>query len=1077
MAKKQDLPNCKSTSHSVGEIPWDKYDDVSVWEDGCQCFPFVENSLGMLTSNRHNGNGCTALHGALLERDMEAIGAALSAGASPHIGLEGQPPLHMAVAVGAFPGYEPVAAQAVQVLLRAGALLNQRDMAGNTPLHTASRLGLLDTVNVLLNTKGCLIHAKENNGRSALHLAAGFGSEKLVKALLKANADPNATDLWDQTPLHFAIQRGHLPVAKALLDAGSNPKMTDKMGRSAESLYDTDQTDPEAPKPRQRAFLFHPDCESHPGTGRRLKCLYHPKYGVLHTKEFKNVEWVQPRQKVMISDILRVHEYEYVKKVESLCASLDSPSQSLCSHSYKACVAAASTVLEAVDRVVGGGNRSAFCAVSPSGHLIGDSGAMDAHFSGLLNVVAIGAAYACNRYRGDVKKVAIVDFDAQPATGTEEILWNLIPSFQQTAVDAPEYQGPISLTKFKPWVDENDSENVLLVSSQVINWNEEPMVELVPDEISAVTAPDFSHLTAGSVKEADMIVNLDLDRLDSRPKSCSRLQFRQAYREGVLPRLVEFDPDLVLVSAGFSNHEGDEGHIGSMLLEEDFEWLTEQIIKVSNKCCDGRVVTVLEGGRQAEGWSASVLARSVASHCRAIINTKPSERWDAEKAKNEGAVEEKIFEERWTFAAAQAVQAQIRGCIHRWRWPVIRKRIIALQCCIRRWKCKRAYQYILRCITKAQASYRGYKIRQAASLSHALKAILLIQRIWRRALARSDYFWRQRARRIDLNFDLRCKQLFVANRAELYNIFQCYMDQPRKAIMRSDAMLFAVNFKLVPTFVTRKQFEDLIDDIVEILNLDPVNKENKIEQSTAPLNYIGFLKMLLLTAKASLEKLKAKVAIAERLSEMFAYMDSSGGKQKMGGDLHRNAFSKGDMVYLDNAAKLPDPNSARAFDLDVWLQETHIQKKRSFRRQASGGSSDGGSPRVSRGSYPAPQSGSPRLSRRSPPSCGSGSPQIRKHLSTGQMPNKIQDSFKKESMLTPATSVPNCSLKASDQPHGCRSKALKSSRSEGSMIPRSPYRSPIKKSLSASASKSSPSQIPKGKSPTRKARTQQQQST
>ncbi|KAG5177795.1 hypothetical protein JKP88DRAFT_350538 [Tribonema minus] len=99
----------------------------------------------------------------------------------------------------------------------------------------------------------------------------------------------------------------------------------------------------------------------------------------------------------------------------------------------------------------------------------------------------------------------------------------------------------------------------------------------------------------------------------------SRLQWRDAHRKEVLPALVEFNPDIILISAGFDAHRKDVinfGYIG--LLDEDYEWVTAQLVQVANRCCDGRVVSVLEGGYRIQGGPVSAFGRSVAGHVRAL---------------------------------------------------------------------------------------------------------------------------------------------------------------------------------------------------------------------------------------------------------------------------------------------------------------------------------------------------------------------------------------------------------------------------------------------------------------------------
>ena len=89
--------------------------------------------------------------------------------------------------------------------------------------------------------------------------------------------------------------------------------------------------------------------------------------------------------------------------------------------------------------------------------------------------------------------------------------------------------------------------------------------------------------------------------------------FRAAVMEHWLPALEAFRPQLIYISAGFDAHrEDDMGNLG--LVEADYAWVTQQLMKVAEKHCHGRVISCLEGG-----YVLSPLARSVAAHVRVLI--------------------------------------------------------------------------------------------------------------------------------------------------------------------------------------------------------------------------------------------------------------------------------------------------------------------------------------------------------------------------------------------------------------------------------------------------------------------------
>lgn len=142
------------------------------------------------------------------------------------------------------------------------------------------------------------------------------------------------------------------------------------------------------------------------------------------------------------------------------------------------------------------------------------------------------------------------------------------------------------------------------------------------------------------------MINCGMDRF-------VRLGWRLTWLEHILPALHKFNPDLILISAGFDAHFQDEinhGFIG--LVEDDYAWLTRRIVQLANDRCHGRVVSVLEGGYRVQGDACSPLARSVAAHVRSLEDTPAKDTWtpDSECAKWEIARLKKMITESkgWT---------------------------------------------------------------------------------------------------------------------------------------------------------------------------------------------------------------------------------------------------------------------------------------------------------------------------------------------------------------------------------------------------------------------------------------------
>ncbi|GLE06438.1 hypothetical protein PINS_up015685 [Pythium insidiosum] len=221
-------------------------------------------------------------------------------------------------------------------------------------------------------------------------------------------------------------------------------------------------------------------------------------------------------------------------------------------HTLAASLAAIGGVCHAIDRVLAGDARNAFCVVRPPGHHAEPQRSMGFCF---FNNVGVGACHALETHQ--LSRVAIIDFDVHHGNGT-----------QRGVERAPQ---------------------LLYVSLH--------------------QSPLFPH--SGFARERgahDNIVNIPLPA--RTPASVYRDQFRRV----VGPRVEAFAPQLVLISAGFDGHEKDP--LSDMRLRAgDFYWMTQEIVRMAWRCCDGRVVSVLEGG-----YMASALADSAEQHVRALAH-------------------------------------------------------------------------------------------------------------------------------------------------------------------------------------------------------------------------------------------------------------------------------------------------------------------------------------------------------------------------------------------------------------------------------------------------------------------------
>ncbi|CUV07594.1 unnamed protein product [Cryptosporidium hominis] len=379
-----------------------------------------------------------------------------------------------------------------------------------------------------------------------------------------------------------------------------------------------------------------------PENPTRMEVLVKPNVGILRSNEFSLLQWTESCKPAILSDILRVHDWAYVRllqhKVEEsrliwdqrpfLTGSIDDDTQ-LTPGSWKAALHASGSVINAVDCVCRGENRNAFCAIRPPGHHLGTWGAAQTVGTNegipsgsqgfcLLNNVAIGAAYCRYTYSNlGISKIAIIDFDVHHGNGTEQIVRNASPGNRKiktlfNPVPGINLDLEQDISYYKIWRDELDAENIFFSSVHAYDGTFYPGTG--PDQ--CISKPN--------------IINIGLSE-----KTTSKI-FRNKIKRFLLPKLLQFRPNIIFISAGFDGHVIDiVGKGFTSCTEGDYTWLTQQLISIANLCCNGRIVSVLEGGYNTKALSLSPLAKSVAAHVRTLQWTSPNlmpnpQEWDDE---------------------------------------------------------------------------------------------------------------------------------------------------------------------------------------------------------------------------------------------------------------------------------------------------------------------------------------------------------------------------------------------------------------------------------------------------------------
>jgi acetoin utilization deacetylase AcuC-like enzyme len=297
-------------------------------------------------------------------------------------------------------------------------------------------------------------------------------------------------------------------------------------------------------------FAKHDTGPGHPENPARIEAVMQALKGSAFA-ELKRHEAPQ----ASLDQIALIHSSSFIEHIQSVIPKsgligLDADTV-VSPASWDAALRAAGAVCSAVDGVVAGAANNAFCAVRPPGHHAEPERAMG--FC-IFNSVAIGAAHA--RHQHGLERVAVIDFDVHHGNGTQAAFWNDASYLYISSHQSPLYPGSGSRSE---------------------------------------------RGTAGN------IINIPL------PPYSGTKEIQLAWNEIMAPALYEFRPDFILISAGFDAHAKDP--LAQLnFSEDDYVWLSEQILRVAEEQCQGRLVSSLEGG-----YNLAALAASVGSHVKTLL--------------------------------------------------------------------------------------------------------------------------------------------------------------------------------------------------------------------------------------------------------------------------------------------------------------------------------------------------------------------------------------------------------------------------------------------------------------------------
>jgi acetoin utilization deacetylase AcuC-like enzyme len=298
-------------------------------------------------------------------------------------------------------------------------------------------------------------------------------------------------------------------------------------------------------------IFYHTDFENHIPTLNNPECANRTKniMGLIQKENFPNITIEEP-EKIKKELIYAAHDKDFVDETINKFPENDEihyldQETPVSSGSKDATLRAAGAGIDAINSIIDGKSKNAFCIVRPPGHHACINKSMG--FC-VFNNVAIAAYYLINKY--DYSNIAIVDFDVHHGNGTQDIFYN--------------------------------NKNVTYYSTH--------QYPLYPG------TGDVDEVGCGNIFNIPLV------------SGTSSVSYQKIFQEKIIEQLEIQQPDFLIISAGFDAHK-DDPLANINLSNEDFVILTKKLRIIADKYCNGKILSMLEGG-----YDISALENAMIGH-------------------------------------------------------------------------------------------------------------------------------------------------------------------------------------------------------------------------------------------------------------------------------------------------------------------------------------------------------------------------------------------------------------------------------------------------------------------------------